>query len=146
MSNTDHLSMCLFAIHLSSLKYSLKSFAQLKNQEFFLSCKSPSSFLGGGCCSVALSHVRLCDPVDRGTARLSPGVCSTSCPLSWWYCLVTLILCRHLLLPSIFPSIRIVSSELALGIRWPKYCSFTIIPSSEYTGLIYFDIHHQIHQ
>ena len=146
MSNTDHLSMCLFAIHLSSLKCSLKSFAQLKNQQFFLSCKSPSSFLGCCCCSVALSYVQLCDPMDRSTARLSPGVCSSSRPLSWWCCLVTLVLCRHLLLPSVFPSIRIVSSELALCIRWPKYWSFTIIPSSEYTGLIYFDIHHQIHQ
>ena len=36
-----------------------------------------------------------------------------------------LILCRHLLLPSIFPSIRVFSSELALHIRWPKYWSFS---------------------
>ena len=36
-----------------------------------------------------------------------------------------LILCHHLLLPSIFPSIRVFSSELALHIRWPKYWSFS---------------------
>ena len=45
-----------------------------------------------------------------------------------------------LLLPSIFPSIRVFSKELALCIRWPKYWSFSfnISPSSEYSGLISF--------
>ena len=55
-----------------------------------------------------------------------------------------LILCRPLLLllPSIFPSIRGFSSELALHIRWPKYWSFSlsISPSNEYSGLISFRI------
>ena len=52
-----------------------------------------------------------------------------------------LILCHHLIfLPSIFPSIRVFSSELALHIRWPKYYSFSISPSSEYSGLISFRI------
>ena len=47
-----------------------------------------------------------------------------------------------LLLPSIFPSIRVFPNELALCIRWPKYwsCSFSISPSSEYSGLISFRI------
>ena len=52
-----------------------------------------------------------------------------------------LILCRPLFfLPSIFPSIRIFASESALHIRWPKYWSFSfsISPSSEYSGLISF--------
>ena len=52
-----------------------------------------------------------------------------------------LILCRPLLLlPSIFPSIRVLSNESALSIRWPKYWSFSfnISPSSEYSGLISF--------
>ena len=52
-----------------------------------------------------------------------------------------LILCHLLLiLPSIFPSIRVFSSESALHIRWPKYCSFSfsISPSNEYSGLISF--------
>ena len=52
-----------------------------------------------------------------------------------------LILCHPLLLPpSIFPSIRVFSNELVLHIRWPKYCSFSfsISPSSEYSGLISF--------
>ena len=52
-----------------------------------------------------------------------------------------LILCRPLLLlPSIFPSIRVFSNESALHIRWPKYwsCSFNIIPSNEHPGLVSF--------
>ena len=52
-----------------------------------------------------------------------------------------LILCRPLLLlPSIFPSIRVFSNESALHIRWPKYwsVSFSISPSNEYLGLISF--------
>ena len=52
-----------------------------------------------------------------------------------------LILCRPLLfLPSIFPSIRVFSNESVLHIRWPKYWSFSfsISPSSEYSGLISF--------
>ena len=52
-----------------------------------------------------------------------------------------LILCHPLLLlPSIFPSIRVFSNESVLLIRWPKYWSFSssISPSNEYSGLIYF--------
>ena len=53
-----------------------------------------------------------------------------------------LILCHPLLLPSIFPSIRVFSNELALHIRWPKYWSFnfSIGPSNECSGLISFRI------
>ena len=54
-----------------------------------------------------------------------------------------LILCRPLLLlPSIFPSIRVFSNESVLRIRWPKYWSFSfsISPSNEYSGLISFRI------
>ena len=51
-----------------------------------------------------------------------------------------LILCHLLLLPSIFPSIRVFSNELVLCIRWPKYWSFSISPSNEYSGLISFKI------
>ena len=53
-----------------------------------------------------------------------------------------LILCHPLLLlPSILPSIRVFSNESALRIRWPKYWSFSISPSNEYSGLISFWIH-----
>ena len=50
-----------------------------------------------------------------------------------------LMLCRPLLLlPSIFPSIRVFSNEPDLRMRWPKYWSFSISPSDEYSGLISF--------
>ena len=53
-----------------------------------------------------------------------------------------LILCHLLLLPSIFPSVRVFSNESALHIRWPKYwgLSFNINPSNEYSGLISFSM------
>ena len=54
-----------------------------------------------------------------------------------------LILCRPLLLlPSIFPHIRVSSNEFAFCIWWPEYCSFSfsICPSNEYSGLISFRI------
>ena len=52
-----------------------------------------------------------------------------------------LILCHLLLLlPSIFPSIRVFSNESVLPMRWPKYWSFSISPSNEYSGLISFRI------
>ena len=72
----------------------------------------------------------------------SPGACSNSCPLSRW-CHPTISSCHPLLLlPSIFPRIRVISNELALCIRWPKYWSFSfsISPSNEYSGLISFRV------
>ena len=69
----------------------------------------------------------------------TPGVHPNSCPLSRRS--NHLILCRPLfLLPSIFPSIRVFSTESALHIRWPKYWSFSfsISPSHEHPGLISF--------
>ena len=87
----------------------------------------------------------LCNPMDCST----PGL-----PVHHWSLLKLmsivsvmpsnhLIFCRPLLLlPSIFPSIRVPSNESVLLIRWPKYwsCSFSISPSSEYSGLISFRI------
>ena len=84
-----------------------------------------------------LQHARLPFPCLSPT----PGVYSSSCPSS----LIPsnhLVLCRPLLLPSIFPSIRVFSNESVLHIRWLKYWSFsfTIGPSKEYSGLISFRI------
>ena len=71
-----------------------------------------------------LQHARLPCPSP------SPGACSNSGPLSQW-CHHHLILCSPLLLlPSIFPRIRIFSNESALCIRWPNYWSFSFIISS----------------
>ena len=73
----------------------------------------------------------------------TPGVYSNSSPLSRdaFHQLCRLILCRPLLLlPSIFPSIRVFSNESALAIRWPKFWSFSfnISPSNEHSELISF--------
>ena len=83
---------------------------------------------------VAQSCLTLCDPMDCSTLGISWSLLklmsiesvmpSNHCPL--------------LLLPSIFPSIRVFSKESTLCIRWPKYWSFSISPSSEYSGLIFF--------
>ena len=70
----------------------------------------------------------------------TPRAYSDSCPIELVMPSKHLILCRPLLLPSIFPSIRVFSNESVLCIRWPKYWSFSfsINSSSEYSGLISF--------
>ena len=72
----------------------------------------------------------------------TPGVYPNSCPLSRWCHPSHLILCHPLLPPSVFPSIRVFSSESALHIRRPEYWSFSfnISPSNEYSGLTSFRI------
>ena len=85
--------------------------------------------------SHGLQHARVSCP------SLSLRVCSMSVELVMPS--NHLILCRLLLLlPSIFPSIRVFSSKLALCTRWPKYWNFgfSISPSSEYSGLFCFRI------
>ena len=85
-----------------------------------------------------LQHARL------PCASPSPRACSNSCPLIESVMPSNhLFFCRPLLLlPSIFPSIRIFSNELAFCIRWPKYWSFSfsISPSNEYSVFISFRI------
>ena len=85
------------------------------------------------------SRPTLCNPMDCRPLCPSPSprVYSNSCPLSWW-CHPTISSCHLLLLlPSIFPSIRVFSNQSALRIRWPRYWSFSfnISPSNEYSGL-----------
>ena len=76
-----------------------------------------------------LQHDRVPSP------STTPGACSNSCPSSQWPC-SHLILCRPLLLlPSIFPSIRLFSNEFALCMTWPKYWSFGISPSNDYSSM-----------
>jgi len=100
----------------------------------------------------------LCDPIDGSPPGSPvPGILQAKVSLSFtisWNLLKLmsiesvipfnhLILCFPLLLlPSIFPSIRVFSNELALCIRWPEYWSFSfrISPSNEYSGLISFNI------
>ena len=95
-----------------------------------------------------LSHVWLCDPMDCSMPGF-PAITSSWSLLK----LISiesmmpsnhLIFCRPLLLlPSIFPSIRIFSNKSVLCISWPKYWSFSfnISPSNEHPGLISFRMH-----
>ena len=87
-----------------------------------------------------LQYARLLCPSPSSRAY------SNLCPLNQW-CHPTIsssIASSHplLLLPSIFPSIKVFSNQLALRIRWPNYWSFSfsISPSNEYSGLISFRI------
>ena len=97
------------------------------------------------CCSVLQSCLTLCSPINCSTQA------SLSFTISWSLLQLMsiesvmpsnhLILCHPLLLlPAVFPRIRVLSSESALLIRWPKYWSFSlsISPSNEYSGLISF--------
>ena len=87
----------------------------------------------------------LCNPMNRSTPGLPVHYQlpeSTQTPESIELVVTPshLILCRPLLLPSIFPNIRVFSDESALHIRWPKYWSFSfnISPFKENPGLISF--------
>ena len=91
--------------------------------------------------SVTKSCPTLYDPMDPASLSIT-NFWSSPKPMSIESVMPSnhLILCHPLLLlPSIFPSIRVFSNESVL-IRWPKYWSFSISPSSEYSGLISFRI------
>ena len=91
------------------------------------------------CSSVAQSCPILCYPVDSSTPGFLLKLTSIESVMPSDH----LILCHPLLLLlSILPTIRVFSNESVLPIRWPKYWSFsfTISPSSEYSGLIFFSI------
>ena len=93
-----------------------------------------------------LSHIRLCNPMGCSKPGLPlhhqlPEFTQTH--VHWVGDAINhLLLCRPLLLPSIFLSIRIFSNESVLCIRWPKYWSFSfsISPSNKYSGPISFRI------
>ena len=90
----------------------------------------------------------LCNPMDCSSPgfpvhhQQALGSLFKLTSIKWVMLSNHLILCRPLLLPSVFPSIRIFANESVLCIRWPKYWSFcfSISPSSEYSGLISFRI------
>ena len=95
--------------------------------------------------SVAHLCLTLCDPMNRSTPVLQSITNSWTPPRPMSIESVMpsnhlILCCPLLLLPSIFPSVRVFSNESALRIRWPKYWSFSfnISPSNEHTGLISF--------
>ena len=99
------------------------------------------------CCSVAKLSPALCNPIDYSMPVFLSFTISQS--LLKLMCIESTMPSTHLilyhtlfLLPSIFHSIIVFSGESVLPIRWPKYWSFSfsISPSNEYSGLIFFRI------
>ena len=124
----------------SFLPYKCNTLSQL-----FIPVARP--LLGVVVCSVTQLCPTLCDPMDA-TQQVSLSI-SISQSLLRFVPIESMVPFNHLischpllLLPSIFPSIRVLSNELVLCIRWPKHWSFSfsISPSSEYSGLISFRI------
>ena len=95
-------------------------------------------------CSVVqlLSHIWLCDPMDYSMPDFHVHHQLLELAQTHVQCFSDAIQSSPSLLPLVFPSIRVFSNESALRIRWPKYWSFSfsISPSSEYSGLISFRI------
>ena len=96
--------------------------------------------------SVAQQCLTLCDPMNHSTDQASLSITNSQSPpkpMSIESVMPSnhlILCCPLLLLPSIFPSIRVFSNESALHIRWPKYWSFCFSISlfNEYSGLISF--------
>ena len=99
------------------------------------------------CCSVAKLCLTFCDPMNCSTPGFPvfhhyPESAQTQSIGFVMPSNHSILCCPLLLLPSIFPCIRVFSKKSALHIRWPKFWSFSfsISPSSEYSGLISFRI------
>ena len=95
--------------------------------------------------SVAQSYLNLCNPMNRSTPGLPvhhqlPESTQTHVHRVGDAIQPLILCCPLLLLPSVFPSIRVFSAESVFRIRWPKYWSFSfnISPSNEHPGLISF--------
>ena len=93
------------------------------------------------CCSVTQSWLTLCEPMDGSTPGFPVLHCLPEFASSHVHWVDEGIQLSHTL-PSNFPSNRVFSNKLALHVRWPKYWCFrfSISPSNEYSGLIYFRI------
>ena len=99
----------------------------------------------GGCCSVTQSCPTLCDPMDCSIPHFPvhhklPELVKLTSVESVMPSNNLMLCCPLLLLCSIFPSIRVFSNESAFCISWPKYWSFSISSSNEYSGLFSFMI------
>ena len=109
----------------------------------FLPCeRSPLPLLPGGaqyCWSLLNSSESSLIPSDHWHPILVPAGMTRLISFESVMPSNHVILCRPLLLPLIFPSIRVISNESVLHIRWPKYWSFSfnISPSNEHSGLIF---------
>ena len=110
-------------------------------------CMCVSTYMFTYCCSDSPSLVQLLATPWMATHQASPPL-----TISWSLLKFNsiesvmpsnhlILCCRLLLLPSVFPSIRVFSNKSPVRIRWPKYWSFSISPSNEYSGCVYINTH-----
>ena len=138
-----HPLLILFSILPSTKVFSNESALHIRGPKYWsfgFSISPSNGSVSQSVSSVTQSYLTLCDPMDCSM----PGL-----PVHHQLKLMSiesvmpskhLILCRPLLLlPSIFPSIRLFTNESVLRIRWPKYwsCSFNMSPFNQYSGLIF---------
>ena len=112
----------------------------------FFTAEPPRKPCITNCCLVAKLCPTLCDPMGCSMPGFSLLHCLAEFAWIHVHWVGDAIQPSHPLLPSsffafIFPSIGVFCSESVLRIRWPKYWSFSISPSNEYSGLIFFRIH-----
>ena len=133
-----HWSMCIveYLVTFYSPHKSFLSLPDLLNTKYQMFVLFSCSVISDSLQPHGLQHAGLRCPSP------SPRACSNSCPLSrWCHPTILFILCHPLLLcPSVLSSIRVFSNESVLHIRWLKYWSFSfsISPSNENSGLIFF--------
>ena len=137
-AKVNHLALKMCALYNCQSKIKISKNEFWKERKEFRSEGKPHSWDEHTDSSVSQLYPALCDPTDCSTPGLPvhhqlSRSCSNSMPSS--HCILC---CLLLLLPSVFPSIKIFSSESVLWIRWPRYwsSSFSISPSNEYSGLI----------
>ena len=129
------------------LEWVASTFSRGSSQPGDGTCISYVSFIGRQvvyhcCCSVAQSCPTLCDPMDCSMDQAPLSLTISRSLLKFMSIALVMpsshLILWHPLLPSVFPGIRDFSNELPVGIRWPKYWSFSfsISPSSEYSELI----------
>ena len=129
------------ATHSNTLAWEISRTEETGRLQFMGSQRSQTQH---HCCSVAQLCLTLSDPADcRMLGFLSFPISRSLLKLTSIESMMLsnhLILCHPLfLLPSIFPIVRVFSSESAVHIRWPKYWSFSICPFNEYSGLTLYN-------
>ena len=141
----NHLTSCLSTPQLSTCFVLLILYSKCQRLKVDKWKSSPGS--KSNCYSVqSLSHVRLFATPCTVAHQASLSITNSQSLLKFMS-ITSFTLSNHLilyhpflLLPSIFPSIKVFSNESTLRIRWPKYWSFSVSPSNEYSGLISFRI------
>ena len=129
--STDRGASIVHGVHESDMTEQLRTAQHLLLQTFVV--ELPSHIWVFVTPWIAACQASLSFPISQSLLKLMPV--KSVMPSNH-----TILCCPYLLLPSIFPSIRVFPSELALCIMWPEYWNFSISPSTKYSGLISFRI------